>query len=446
MTWRRPRAEVHRCGWLAFPGGLHWIGHDGSGFAFDNEGPQHRVYLEPFRIASRAATIGEYLAFMDDGGYARPELWLSDGWAVVQSQHWEAPLYWERVDGEWRIFTLGGLRRLDKTEPACHVSYYEADAFARWSGARLATEAEWEVAAVGQEVTGNLVESGHLHPRPADTASRPGSGFRRRLGVDAEPVHALSGLAARGGCAGRVQREVHVQSARAPRRLVCDAGLPHPGDLPEFLPARSTLAIQRHPTGERLMTISIAAPRGQHEPATGRDRFLRDVLLGLRKTRKSVPCKYFYDEAGSHLFDAICDLDEYYLTRTETDILRAHAGDMAAEVGEDVDLIELGSGSSLKTRLLIERLRSPRAYLPVDISGEHLERSARSLARRFPGLRVEPVHADFTLPFALPDTGDPRARRVVYFPGSTIGNFGPAEALGAPAVDRSARRRREGGS
>ena len=103
---------------------------------------------------------------------------------------------------------------------------------------------------------------------------------------------------------------------------------------------------------------------------------------------------------------------------------------MADEVGEDVDLIELGSGSSLKTRLLIERLRAPRAYLPVDISGEHLERSARALARRFPGLRVEPVHADFTLPIPLPDTGDPRARRVVYFPGSTIGNFGPGEALG----------------
>ncbi len=177
------------------------------------------------------------------------------------------------------------------------------------------------------------------------------------------------------------------------------------------------------------MTITISAPRGQHEPAAGRDRFLRDVLIGLRKARKEIPCKYFYDEAGSALFDAICGLDEYYLTRTETDILRAHAGEMAAEVGEDVDLIELGSGSSLKTRLLLERLRSPRAYLPVDISGEHLERSARSLARRFPGLRVEPVHADFTLPFALPDTGDPRARRVVYFPGSTIGNFGPAEAL-----------------
>jgi dimethylhistidine N-methyltransferase len=178
------------------------------------------------------------------------------------------------------------------------------------------------------------------------------------------------------------------------------------------------------------MTITIAAPRGHHDPAAGRERFLRDVIIGLSTSQKTMPCKYFYDETGSALFDAICGLDEYYLTRTETDILRAHAREMARDIGEDVDLIELGSGSSLKTRLLIERLRAPRAYLPVDISGEHLERSAHALARRFPGLRVEPVHADFTLPFALPDTGDPQARRVVYFPGSTIGNFGPSEALG----------------
>ena len=130
------------------------------------------------------------------------------------------------------------------------------------------------------------------------------------------------------------------------------------------------------------------------------------------------------------LFDRICELEEYYPTRTELAILRAHAREMAAAIGEDCDLIELGSGSSLKTRLLLERMRRPRAYLPVDISREHLERSAQALADRFPGLRVLPVHADFTAPFALPDTGDPRARRVVYFPGSTIGNFTPDAARG----------------
>ncbi len=153
--------------WVTFTGGLHRIGHDGEGFAFDNEGPRHRVHLEPFRLASRAATVGEYLAFIDDDGYSRPEFWLSDGWAVVQAQRWEAPLYWERVDGARWSFTLGGLRRLDEAEPICHVSYYEADAFARWSGVRLPTEAEWEVAACEATVAGNFLDEDDLHPRPA---------------------------------------------------------------------------------------------------------------------------------------------------------------------------------------------------------------------------------------------------------------------------------------
>jgi ergothioneine biosynthesis protein EgtB len=155
-----------RARWVEFGGGLREVGHDGRGFAFDNEGPRHRTYLEPFRVASRPATVGEYLAFLADDGYKRPEFWLSDGWAAVQARGWEAPLYWERVGGAWHAFTLGGLRRLVESEPICHVSYYEADAFARWSGARLPTEAEWEVAAEGVEVAGNLLESDRLHPRP----------------------------------------------------------------------------------------------------------------------------------------------------------------------------------------------------------------------------------------------------------------------------------------
>ncbi len=163
-------------------------------------------------------------------------------------------------------------------------------------------------------------------------------------------------------------------------------------------------------------------------PDTVTDPFLSDVLDGLRRPRKELPCKYFYDERGSELFDRICELDEYYLTRVELAILRAHAPAMADAIGEDVELIEFGSGSSVKTRSLLDCLNSPRAYHPVDISGEHLERSAAALARRFPGLRVLPVTADFTAAFPLPETGDPRARRVVYFPGSTIGNFSPVAA------------------
>ena len=140
----------------------------GEGFAFDNEGPRHRVYLEPFLLGSRLVTSGEFLAFIQDGGYRRPELWLSDGWNLVKSRRWEAPLYWERIDGGWWVFTLGGFRRLAEAEPVCHVSYYEADAFARWAGARLPTEAEWESAAGPLEPDGNLLETGRFHPRAAE--------------------------------------------------------------------------------------------------------------------------------------------------------------------------------------------------------------------------------------------------------------------------------------
>ena len=153
--------------WIDFDGGLVEIGHDGSGFAFDNEGPRHRVWLEPFRLASRLVTCGEYLEFMEDGGYRKPELWLSDGWAMANSEAWEAPLYWERRSGEWSLFTLSGLQPFNAAEPVCHVSYYEADAFARWCGKRLATESEWEHAASDLPLAGNLVDRAVFHPMPA---------------------------------------------------------------------------------------------------------------------------------------------------------------------------------------------------------------------------------------------------------------------------------------
>jgi ergothioneine biosynthesis protein EgtB len=156
------RPAAHR--FLPFEGGIRRIGHEGGGFAFDLEGPAHDVLLQPFELGSQLITNAEYLAFIEDGGYARPELWLSDGWATVQGQGWTAPLYWKQRDGEWRVFTLGGTRRLNPGEPVCHVSYYEADAFARWAGARLPTELEWETAAKTAPVEGNLLDSRRLHP------------------------------------------------------------------------------------------------------------------------------------------------------------------------------------------------------------------------------------------------------------------------------------------
>lgn len=133
--------------WLDAPGGLVSIGHDGPGFAFDNEGPVHRAWVEPFRIATRLVTNGTYIAFIEDGGYSRPQLWLSDGWDAVQAQGWTAPLYWDHDELGWTRFSLAGRQPVNLTEPVTHISYYEADAFARWAGSRLPTEQEWEVAA-----------------------------------------------------------------------------------------------------------------------------------------------------------------------------------------------------------------------------------------------------------------------------------------------------------
>jgi len=163
-----PAGSGQSLAWMARAGEGTWIGHEGNGFAFDNEGPRHRALLVPHALASRLVTNAEYLEFIEAGGYQRPEFWLSDGWRVVAERRWQAPLYWERHDGGWQIYTLGGLRPLNDAEPVCHVSFYEADAYARWAGARLPTEFEWEASAVEQPVAGNLREAGHLHPAPAD--------------------------------------------------------------------------------------------------------------------------------------------------------------------------------------------------------------------------------------------------------------------------------------
>jgi ergothioneine biosynthesis protein EgtB len=159
--------------WVRLPGGKVAIGHDGKGFCFDNESPRHNVLLNEFLLANRLATNAEYLQFIYDGGYDNPLLWLSDGWAAVQNESWKAPLYWRRIDNAWHIFTLEGLKPINPDEPVCHVSYFEADAYAAWAGKRLPTEAEWEHAAADEDLTqGNFLESGRFHPLPAQTGKR----------------------------------------------------------------------------------------------------------------------------------------------------------------------------------------------------------------------------------------------------------------------------------
>jgi ergothioneine biosynthesis protein EgtB len=153
--------------WIAFGGGLYTIGHAEPGFAYDNEMPAHRVFANPFKLADRPVTNGEWQGFMRDGGYDNHQHWLADGWTKVHELNWRAPLYWEEQDGTWRQMTLYGLAPIDPAAPVSHVSFYEADAYARWAGKRLPTEFEWEIAAASVAVEGNMLNSGALRPLPA---------------------------------------------------------------------------------------------------------------------------------------------------------------------------------------------------------------------------------------------------------------------------------------
>ncbi len=188
--------------WIAQPGGTAEIGHVGDGFAFDNETPRHRTLLAPHALAARLVTSGEYLEFIEAGGYRRPEFWLADGFRAAREHRWQAPLYWEKSDRRWWSFTLAGRRPLNEHEPVCHVSFYEADAYARWAGKRLPTEAEWEAAAQRQRVQGNLRESGRLHPAPASPGDEPAQFFGDAWEWTASPYTPYPGYRAAAGALG----------------------------------------------------------------------------------------------------------------------------------------------------------------------------------------------------------------------------------------------------
>ncbi|MGR9116112.1 MAG: ergothioneine biosynthesis protein EgtB [Gammaproteobacteria bacterium] len=165
--------------WIKMTGGEATIGHQGDGFCFDNELPRHQVLLNDFLLANRTVTNAEYLQFIEDGGYNNPLLWLSDGWATLQREAWNAPLYWQHLDNDWHVYTLAGLKPLTPDEPVCHVSYYEADAYATWAGKRLVREAEWEHSTQSVQYSpGHFLDSGYFHPQPV----KPGKNLLQLFG------------------------------------------------------------------------------------------------------------------------------------------------------------------------------------------------------------------------------------------------------------------------
>ena len=235
-----------RLGYKAFAGGVVEIGHSGEGFGFDCEGPRHRVFLEPFRLADRLVTNQEWLEFISDGGYRDARLWLSEGWAKVRAEGWSMPLYWEKRDDEFWTMTLRGPQMVDFAAPVVHVSYFEADAFATWAGRRLPTETEWEHAAQGLSQEGNFVDFGSSTTQAGIVIGRRSApDVRGRLGVDPERVLALPAVPCGRRRRRRVQWQVHVWTVRIAWRLLRDPAGPYSTELSELFPSGRAVAVLR---------------------------------------------------------------------------------------------------------------------------------------------------------------------------------------------------------
>ncbi len=387
-----------------FDGGLVEIGYGGAGFAFDNEGPGHRVWLEPYTLAKDLVRNADWIGFIDDGGYARPELWLADGWATVRAEGWDAPLYWRRDGDGWTSLGLTGRAPVDPALPVRHLSYYEADAYARWAGQRLPTEAEWEHAVrCRPEAFSNAF--GEVWQWTASPYA-PYPGFRTTEGTASEynGKFMANQMVLRGSSFATPEGHARVSYRN-------------------FFYPHQRWAF----TGLRL-AADAPAPVVRATDGGETARFRRDLVAGLTRSPKVASPKWFYDAEGSRLFEAITRLPEYYPTRQEAALLRRAAPDWAARFGPDAALVEFGSGASDKTRIVLDAAADLAAYIPIDISAEALDAAARRIAAAYPALRVKPLVGDFLHLGALPD-GIGQGRRVGFFPGSTIGNLERDEAV-----------------
>lgn len=386
-----------------FEGGLVRIGHDGEGFAFDNEGPAHRVWLDAYRLDHDLVTNRDWLAFIEDGGYARPELWLSDGWTAAKANQWSAPLYWRQNGGEWTVMGLTGRRPVDPQAPVRHVSFYEAEAYARWAGRRLPTEAEWEHA---------------VRSRP-EAFSNP---FGEVWQWTASSYAPYRGFQPTEGTASEYNGKF-----MANQMVLRGSSFATPDGHARLTYRNFFYPHQRWAfMGVRLASdVTTPAARASQEGEVA--RFRRDLAAGLSQEPKTASPKWFYDAEGSRLFEEITRLPEYYPTRQEAALLRRVAPDWAKRFGPGAVLVEFGSGASEKTRIVLDAAPDLAAYVPIDISADALDAAARRIDESYHGLKVAPLVGDFLHLAALPP-GIGEGRRIGFFPGSTIGNLEPVEA------------------
>jgi dimethylhistidine N-methyltransferase len=424
---------VHDITWTRHAGGMVTIGNEGESFHYDNEGPRHQQYTQPFELADRLVTCGQWLDFMEAGGYGNHEYWHMEGWVTVKEQGWEAPDYWVQTESGWHVFTLEGLKPVNELDPVVHVSWFEAEAFARWAGARLPSEAEWEVAArLAGAVDDGPRDDVHPRYRPEHAVTGPSQFFGEVWQWTASPYTPYPGFVPVPGAVGEYNGKFMVNQYVL-RGGSCVTPPQHSRvTYRNFFPAHARwafagLRLARDVSPESAAISASAERIDVHlDPQAWSSHLADQTRMGLAQVPPTIPPVWFYDEIGSDLFDQITRLEEYYPTEAERAILLTYADEIARIAAPHL-LVELGSGTSDKTRTLITALRnhgSLRSLVPMDCSEAPLRESVRTLAKTYPDLQVSGIVGDFTEHLQhLPRGG----RRLIAFLGSTIGNFEPDE-------------------